>query len=635
MSGRPDRRNTPAGPDAVLWDMDGTLVDTEPYWIEAEHEVVLLYGDHWDTEKAHSLVGHDLRDSARIMQQRGGVRLEIDEIVNLLLDGVIERVRQRVPWRPGARELLAELTAAGVPCALVTMSWHRFAQAVVNALPANSFRAVISGDVVQRGKPHPEPYLTAAAALGVRADRCVAIEDSPTGVRSAVAAGCSVWAVPNVVAVAPGEGYTVVGSLAEIPRQALGLDRRAAPARAARAGNGATAAASASAATARSQRRQRQRRQRTSYVALASLIVAGLGAALVLRDDSPPPLKNIPISAWAPYWELDAATASIGANGSTLHQVSPFWYTAVSATTIQYSANIVEADTTEFAAAAESSGALVIPAVTDSTGTGEMAAILADPNRRALHVQALVDLAQPYDGIDLDYEGFAFADPYSTWETTRPNWVAFVEELAAALHAEGKLLTVTIPPVYDDDRTPDSGKWVYDPRAVAEVADAVRFMAYDYSTSSPGPIAPTKWVRKLLKAAKQLIDDDSKIILGIPLYGRNWVVSTQGTCPEGTPGRASPNQQEVANLLQQYAITPTRDETFDEAVFTYERPDGTGACVQTREVHYMDAEGVRARVDIAREMRIGGVIFWAMGFETPDSWTVVADVARPRTLPTQ
>ena len=637
MSGRPDRSNAPVGPAAVLWDMDGTLVDTEPYWIEVEHELVALYGDHWDMEKAHSLVGHDLRDSARIMQQRGGVQLEVDQIVNMLLDGVIERVRRRVPWRPGARELLADLAAAGVPCALVTMSWQRFAQAVVNALPANSFQVVISGDMVHNGKPHPEPYLTAASALGVRADRCVAIEDSPTGVRSAVAAGCRVWAVPNVVDVAPGEGYAVAGSLAEIPRRELGLGARrdTTPAGQARPvarrvdTTGRQAAAASGAVASKAQRRRRQRRIR-ALTSFTALLAVGLGAALVLRDNAPPPLKDIPFSVWAPYWELDAATASIGTHGATLHQVSPFWFTAVSATTIQHSANITAADTAEFAAAAERSGALVIPAVTDSTGTGAMAAILANPTTRGLHVQALMNLAAPYDGIDLDYEGFAFADEYASWETTRPNWVSFVQELAAELHAQGKLLTVTIPPVYDSERTRDSGKWVYDPKAIGEVADFVRFMAYDYSTSSPGPIAPIDWVRDLTKAAKKLIADDSKIVLGIPLYGRNWVTSTQGTCPEGTPGRASPTQVEVANLIQQYAVTPQHVDDTKEAVFTYQRPDGTGACIQTREVHFMDAAGVRARVDLARELRIGGVIFWAMGFETPDSWSVVADVARPR-----
>jgi hypothetical protein len=121
--------------------MDGTLVDTEPYWIEREHELVREHGNGaWTDEHAHALVGFDLRDSARYISEHGQVDLPVDDIVNLLLDGVIERVRRRIPWRPGARELLADLRSAGVPCALVTMSWRRFADAVVEMLPPDSFR---------------------------------------------------------------------------------------------------------------------------------------------------------------------------------------------------------------------------------------------------------------------------------------------------------------------------------------------------------------------------------------------------------------------------------------------------------------------------------------------------------------
>jgi HAD superfamily hydrolase (TIGR01509 family) len=185
---------------AVLWDMDGTLVDTEPYWIEREHEIVREHGNGaWTDDHAHALVGFDLRDSARYISLHGGIDLPVDDIVNLLLDGVIERVHRRTPWRPGARELLAEINAAGIPCALVTMSWKRFAEAVIPALPEGSFTAIVAGDDVSNGKPHPEPYLAAAALLDVPPHRCIAIEDSPTGVRSAVAAGCVTIGVPHVV----------------------------------------------------------------------------------------------------------------------------------------------------------------------------------------------------------------------------------------------------------------------------------------------------------------------------------------------------------------------------------------------------------------------------------------------------
>lgn len=199
---------------AVLWDMDGTLVDTEPYWIEREHEIVRLHGNgRWTDEHAHALVGLDLRETGRYIIEHGGIDLPVDDIVNLLLDGVIARVRQQIPWRSGARELLAELGAHGIPCALVTMSWRRFADAIVEALPEGSFTTIVTGDDVRRGKPHPEPYLTAAARLGVDARHCVAIEDSPTGVRAAVAAGCCTIGVPHFVGIPDDLGHHRLDSL--------------------------------------------------------------------------------------------------------------------------------------------------------------------------------------------------------------------------------------------------------------------------------------------------------------------------------------------------------------------------------------------------------------------------------------
>jgi HAD superfamily hydrolase (TIGR01509 family) len=200
-------------PAAVLWDMDGTLVDTEPYWIECERELVGRYGHEWSDEDAHALVGNPLLVSAAYIRERGHVPLEPEVIVEQLLDGVVERVRRHVPFRPGARELLTRLLAAGVPCALVTMSYRRFTDAVVEALPPGAFAAVVAGDEVTRGKPHPEPYLTAAARLGVAPGECVAIEDSPTGVASAVAAGVPTLAVEHLVTIAPGPGRTIVHSL--------------------------------------------------------------------------------------------------------------------------------------------------------------------------------------------------------------------------------------------------------------------------------------------------------------------------------------------------------------------------------------------------------------------------------------
>jgi HAD superfamily hydrolase (TIGR01509 family) len=216
------RTPSPDLPAAVLWDMDGTLVDTEPYWIRAEYALVERYGGRWNDELAHHLVGNDLIVSATFIRDNSPVELEPVQIVAALLEHVVEQVREHVPWRPGARELLEELWGAGVPCALVTMSWRSLATSVVGALPAEVFRVVVTGDEVAHGKPHPEPYLAAARLLGVEAGRCVAIEDSPTGVRSAVEAGVPTLAVPHVVPVPRIPGSVQVPSLLGLGAADLG-----------------------------------------------------------------------------------------------------------------------------------------------------------------------------------------------------------------------------------------------------------------------------------------------------------------------------------------------------------------------------------------------------------------------------
>jgi HAD superfamily hydrolase (TIGR01509 family) len=193
--------------------MDGTLVDTEPYWIRAEHEIVEEHGGTWSEEYAHELVGNDLLVSAEFIRAHSPVTLTPVEIVEELLRRVIVQVREHVPWRPGARELLAALGTEGVPCVLVTMSWRSLADAVVDALPQGTFTALVTGDEVEHGKPHPEPYLAAARLLGVDVADCVAIEDSPTGVRSAVDAGVPTLAVPHVVPVPLMAGSVQVPSL--------------------------------------------------------------------------------------------------------------------------------------------------------------------------------------------------------------------------------------------------------------------------------------------------------------------------------------------------------------------------------------------------------------------------------------
>ena len=197
-------------PQAVLWDLDGTLVETEPAWMEAEYALAATYGGEWSDADALSLVGHDLRDSSRYIRERMGLDLEPEVIIEELLDGVIASLSTQVPWRPGALDLLGELERADVPCGLVTMSYRRFVAPILDALPVGHFDVVVTGDAVTLGKPHPEPYLTALAALGRTPDEVLVIEDSETGTRSAEAAGCPVLVVPSQVSVPPGPGRHVV-----------------------------------------------------------------------------------------------------------------------------------------------------------------------------------------------------------------------------------------------------------------------------------------------------------------------------------------------------------------------------------------------------------------------------------------
>jgi HAD superfamily hydrolase (TIGR01509 family) len=176
--------------------MDGTLVDTEPYWIQAETDLIHEYGGDWTHDEAMQLVGSGLWHSARIIQAKG-VTLSEDEIIDRMTDRVLEQlVEFGIPWRPGARELLTAVRAAGIKTALVTMSIHRMAHHVADRLGFDGFDAVISGSDVVHAKPHPEPYTKGAEALGVAIGDCIAIEDSAPGVASAAAAGAIVVGVP-------------------------------------------------------------------------------------------------------------------------------------------------------------------------------------------------------------------------------------------------------------------------------------------------------------------------------------------------------------------------------------------------------------------------------------------------------
>ncbi len=224
--------------DAVLFDMDGTLIDTEPQWMAAEARLAAEHGIPWGSAEAEALVGVDLWDGARSFIAKG-VPMEADAIVARLVGEVLHAIGDDLPARPGALELLRDVLEAGVPIALVTMSTReivdRVEAALAQRLGRSPFAVTVAGDECEQGKPHPEPYERALQLLGADAARSIAVEDSFNGARSALAAGLTTIGVPHAVDVSqlPGivhwpslEGRTVA-DLADAVRAARSEEARA------------------------------------------------------------------------------------------------------------------------------------------------------------------------------------------------------------------------------------------------------------------------------------------------------------------------------------------------------------------------------------------------------------------------
>lgn len=199
---------------AVLCDMDGTLVDTEPYWEESKLDLAAEYGVTFTVADAEDTVGKSMHYSVERLQE-AGVPLDHQQVLDYLVDHVVHKVHDGIPWLPGAQDFLARMKAAGMPVALVTQAWGPVAREVV-AASDGALVTLVSGGDVQHPKPHPQPYLMAAEKLGVDPARCVAIEDSPSGVESAEAAGCKVIVVPGIHPIADAPTRFPVESIANV-----------------------------------------------------------------------------------------------------------------------------------------------------------------------------------------------------------------------------------------------------------------------------------------------------------------------------------------------------------------------------------------------------------------------------------
>jgi spore germination protein YaaH len=362
------------------------------------------------------------------------------------------------------------------------------------------------------------------------------------------------------------------------------------------------------------------------FTMLASLAVAE-PATSVSAATNPP--RRI-VSAWLPYWSLPTSTASVVANKDLFTDASPFWFTASSATTITAQADIpTRLDITGQLHAA---GLPVYPTVTDSMPAHGMAGVLANATTRAQHVSALVStvITGGYDGIDLDYEKFAFSDGSASWTTTRPAWVAFVQQLSAALHARGKRLSVTTP--YLTSAT--TGYWVYDWAHIGPYVDRLRVMTYNYSTSKAGPIAPISWVTSVAAYAVTAVPA-SKVWIGVPTYGYDWPSTTVGCPVDKLPTRNSLTSSAAIALAASLNITPTWNATYDERTFSYPKTytghSATGAaasCTITRTVWYGDRSSVVLRAHLVGTYHLGGIVLWTAGGEDPGSWAYLRSYAQ-------
>ena len=278
-------------------------------------------------------------------------------------------------------------------------------------------------------------------------------------------------------------------------------------------------------------------------------------------------------------------------------------------------------------------GIQVIPTMTDGTGKLELSNYLANPATRATIVKTIVNLVltNNFDGIDLDYEGFAFVDGNTTWTKTAPRWVALVKELSVALRSHNKLLSISTPYVYDP-KEKQKGYFVYAWADVASSIDRLRIMTYDYSVAKPGPIGPISWTEKTLKYAVSIMSP-SKVFIGLPGYGRDWITSVKGKCPVSAPPGLKGGAK-AATFKTSYALTkagidkatPVFDEKFSEATYSYTQTynglSEAGAsteCTVSRTVWYQNDRSYAERMALVAKYRLGGAALWTLAMESPEA----------------
>jgi hypothetical protein len=286
-------------------------------------------------------------------------------------------------------------------------------------------------------------------------------------------------------------------------------------------------------------------------------------------------------------------------------------------------------------------GMQVIPTMTDGTAKLVLAGYLANPTTRTTIVNSIVNLVNVngFDGIDLDYEGFAFVDGNTTWTRTAPLWVAFIKELSVALRANKKILSVTTPYLYDPSER-QKGYFVYSWADIASSIDRLRIMTYDFNVAKPGPNAPISWVDKTIRYAISIMPS-SKVYVGLPGYGRDWITAVQGKCPVSAPpglkAGAKASTFLMVNAERKTVIDnaiPVFDATVSEATYSYTQTyngltaDGASTtCNVSRTVWYQNARSYAERMALVSKYRLGGAALWTLGMEDQLSTTEMRNAA--------
>jgi spore germination protein YaaH len=415
--------------------------------------------------------------------------------------------------------------------------------------------------------------------------------------------------------------------------------------------------------------------RRSSYIALALLMISSLAPHAIAADNQP---RKV-VSGWIPYYSVKTVmpfikklptlptpavnspvtcedneysaednallnSSYLFTNKDLMKEVMPFWYTLKSPTVIRddYSTANPSWPIANTICLMRKSGLKLIPTITDGTDKLVLSAYLAKPEVRTTIVKSIVDLVNKYsfDGIDLDFEGFAFVDGNTTWPKTAPNWVLFVKELSIALRAQQKLLSISAPYAFNPAEK-QKGYYVYSWAEIASSIDRLRIMTYDYSVAKAGPIGPISWTEKTLQYAISIMPA-SKVFIGLPGYGRDWITGVTGTCPTTAPPGLKAGAK-AATFRMNYAAAkavidqavPTFDAKSSEATYSYQQTfngltakGAATACTVNRTVWYQNDRSYLERMNLVAKYRLGGAALWTLGMEDAAATTAMRNVAQ-------